>query len=181
MNYKEYKEGGMDISLLETSFIDQKDYEMIHRNTVILCHDVFIRTTYNGVQGILLVTRLNEPAKNIVWPIGGRILRGVSTEESLARKALDECSLRLSNIQYLGTARTFFKGEPFGHGNGTDTLNLIYLADGEGELKLNAVHEAPHIITREEYVRTRETFVPYVQEFLDEIERKNLWQKIHTK
>jgi hypothetical protein len=99
----------------------------------------------------------------------------VNTEESLQRKAFDECSLTLSNIHYLGTARTFFKGEPFGHNKGTDTLNLVYIAEGKGDIKLNAVHNKPHIITKEEYLRTRETFVPYVQEFLEEIERKNLW------
>jgi ADP-ribose pyrophosphatase YjhB (NUDIX family) len=73
-----------------------------------------------------------SPAKDAYYPVGGRVLRGITAEESLRKKALDECSLKLFNIRYLTTGRTIFKEEPFGHGKGTDTINLIFIADGEG-------------------------------------------------
>lgn len=175
MEYKEYREDEAHTELLQASFIDQKDYERIHEQTVIVCHDVFIRTTYKDTQGILLVKRLNHPAKDVYWPIGGRILRGLSVEESLQKKSFDECSLTLSNIEYLGTARTFFTTEPFGHAKGTDTLNLVYIADGKGDLSLNTVHEDPLIITRENYTELKPSLTQYVQDFFDHIHENNLW------
>lgn len=175
MNYSEFFEEDTNPLNLQTDFISSDDYTIIHKNTVIVCHDVFIRCTYNGVHGFLLVKRLNHPAKNIYWPIGGRILRGVTTEESLKKKARDECSLELSNITYIASTRTFFKEEPFGHAKGTDTLNLVFIADGDGELVLNKVHENPLIITQESYPNLRETLAPYVQMYLDYINEHNLW------
>jgi ADP-ribose pyrophosphatase YjhB (NUDIX family) len=175
MDYKEFLEDETSPSNLQTRFIEKDIYKIIHETTVVVCHDVFIRCTYNNTQGILLVKRLNNPAKDRSWPIGGRILRGISTEESLKKKALEECSLRLTNIAYLGTARTLFKGDPFGHTKGTDTLNLIYVASSEGGLVLNQDHTEPIIVTKESYISLRETFVPYVQKCLDSINEQNLW------
>jgi ADP-ribose pyrophosphatase YjhB (NUDIX family) len=172
MEYREFTEEGTDLSTLVATYSTKETYEIIHKETVILCHDVFIR--YQG-KGILLVKRLNHPEKDVYWPIGGRILRGMDTQESLKQKARDECSLTLTMIAHLGVARTFFKEEPFGHGKGTDTLNLIYLADGEGELKLNNLHKDPLFITKENYQERRETLPEYVQTYLDEINTKNLW------
>jgi ADP-ribose pyrophosphatase YjhB (NUDIX family) len=175
MNYREFLEEGTDSSNLQTTFIETNAYKAIHETTVILCHDVFIRCTYNNTQGILLVKRLTKPAKDIFWPIGGRVLRGISAEESINKKALEECSLNLTGVTYLGTARTFFKDDPFEHNKGTDTLNLVYLADGEGNLKLNEDHTTPLIVTKASYITLRETFVPYVQNFLDTIDARDLW------
>ena len=166
MDYKEFTEEKTDLSKLSTEYIHKEHYEIIHKETVILCHDVFIHCEDKG---ILLVKRLNHPAKNIHWPIGGRILRGIPTEESLRRKVLDECNLTLTDIRYLGTARTFFKEDPFGHGKGTDTLNLIYFANGVGEVSLNNLHSDPFFINKENYQNTRHELPEYIQTFLDEI------------
>jgi ADP-ribose pyrophosphatase YjhB (NUDIX family) len=136
---------------------------------------IFIRCEYKGTQGILLVKRLNYPVKGVYWPIGGRVLRGVTTEESLQKKVLDECSLILFRLTYLATARTFFKDEPFGHTKGTDTLNLIFIADGLGTINLNSAHTDPMIVTKDSYPTLRESFVPYVQTYLDHIDKENLW------
>lgn len=173
--YKDFFEKDINLSDLGTTFIDQKDYEIIHKNTVIVCHDIFIKCTNNGSTGFLLVKRLNHPAKDIYWPIGGRVLRGIPTEESLRKKVYDECSLELETITYLATARTFFKEEPFGHHKGTDTLNLVFIGEGKGTIELNAVHENPLIVTKELYITERDTFDPYVQTYLDYINEHNLW------
>jgi ADP-ribose pyrophosphatase YjhB (NUDIX family) len=175
MNYKEFFEEGTVIESLQVKFIDTETYTAVHQNTVIVCHDVFIKCTHNNVTGYLLVKRLNHPAKDIYWPIGGRILRGLTTEESLLRKTKDECSLTLHDIQYVATARTFFKDDPFDHSKGTDTLNLVFIARGEGTVQLNKLHDEPLIVTQDLYKTMRPTLDPYVQTYLDYIDTNNLW------
>ncbi len=175
MKYSEYNEEGNDLKNLETNFIPGSLYEQIHENSIIVCHDVFIACTYKNVSGLLLVKRLNEPAKDIYWPIGGRIQRGIPAEESLKRKTEAECGLEIDNIHYLGVSRTYFNGEPFGHNHGTDTLNLVYFAEGKGELILDNLHSSPIFITKKDYLENKYDFVPYVDDYLKIIIEKNLW------
>ena len=74
-----------------------EDFREAHKNLIIVCHDVFIK--YNN--GILLVERNNLPAKNVLWPIGGRVLRGVHTEKSLKQKVKEECNLEINSIEFI--------------------------------------------------------------------------------
>jgi len=174
MHYKEFHDEGNTFSRMEAPFIEKDLYGDIHENTSILCHDVFIKCSHNGVEGYLLVKRLREPAKDIHWPIGGRALRGVSTEESLRRRALDECALTLTDITYIGVARTFFASDPFGHGKGTDTLNLVYVAKSKGELKLNNLHADPLIVNKENYELLKDKLHQYNTTYLETILRTDL-------
>ncbi len=162
------KEYAVDVnwSDLEADFISEEDYVKAHKSLVIACHDVLIN--YNG--GTLLIVRDNQPAKDLLWPIGGRVLRGVPTEESLRKKVKSECNLELENIKYLGTARAIFNTEPFGHSKGTDCFVLMYSADGIGELKLDNLHKDPMIVTKEMYTEEfRSGLHPYIRDFMDKI------------
>ena len=170
-------EDGQEVSwkILDTGFdwnnpqnakMSKESYLDAHKNLVLCCHDVLIK--YQG--GILLIKRDNLPAKNILWPMGGRVLRGVPTEESLKRKVKAECNLELENIKYLGTARAIFNTEPFGHSKGTDCFVLMYSADGIGELKLDNLHKDPMIVTKEMYTEEfRSGLHPYIRDFMDKI------------
>lgn len=166
-NFKEYKhEDGNQINMeeLKTSWVSLDDYKNSHKNLIIACHDVFIK--YNN--GILLATRNGYPAKGILWPIGGRILRGVKTEKSLKKKVEEETNLKIKNIKYLGAGRTFFNTDPFSHGHGTDTLNLVYFAEGGGNLKLNDLNKNPEVVTFEKYTEDfRKNLHPYVRDYMD--------------
>jgi len=171
MNFicKDYAhENGKEINLrkLKTNFIEKEDYIKAHQNLPIACHDIFIK--YNN--GILLVKRKNFPAKGILWPVGGRIQRGILTEESLKEKVKQECNLNIKNINSLGLGRHFFETEPFGHKKGTDTPTIVFFAEGEGELKLDNLHETPEIITKEKYTeKFKKNLHPYVRDFMDVI------------
>ncbi|MCL4387237.1 MAG: NUDIX domain-containing protein [Patescibacteria group bacterium] len=168
IQYQEYfSENGdkVDSSNLAVINLDIEEYKVAHRNLIIVCHDVFI--LYKG--GILLVKRKNYPDKGIYWPIGGRIKKGITTEESLKQKAMEECNLCLDNITYIGTSRTVFKTDPFGHGRGTDTINLIYTAKGTGDLILNESHSEPIIVTKANYKKIRDSLHPFTQDILDQL------------
>lgn len=144
----------------------KEDYVKSHKGLAIACHDVFIE--YN--EGILLVLRDNYPAKNVFWPVGGKINRGMRTKPSLIKKAKEECGLRLENIIELENARTFFKTDPFRHGKGTDTPVLVYFARGKGKLKLDKLHKDYTIVTSEKYTKKfRASLEEYPRDYLDDL------------
>ena len=153
----------VDWQKLKAGFIPNEDYQKAHKHLIIVCHDIMIE--YNG--GFLLVVRDNYPAKDILWPIGGRALRGVPFEESLRFKVKEECGLEIYEEKYLATARTIFATDPFGHDKGTDTLNILYYAKGKGELSLNSLHSNPVIVTPKNYQEKYKNILhPYVKESL---------------
>ncbi len=153
----------VDLKQLTADFIDKDNYKRAHQGLIIPCHDAFI----GYKNGILLVKRLNFPAKDILWPLGGRIKRGMAAEDSLREKILNEAGLELGNLIELGHARTYFKTDPFGHGKGTDSINFVYFGIGKGLLKLDKLHEAPAIISPEDYQSNRNSLHPYVRDFMD--------------
>lgn len=159
----------VDLGKLVSEAMPLADYAFAHKSMVVLCHDAFI--AYDG--GILLIHRRNYPARDILWPLGGRVDRGVPIEESLRRKVKKESNLDLVNIKCLGASRTFFYTEPFGHGRGTDTFNIVYFAEGVGKIQLDKDHEKPIVVhpdqmPSEEYDQLH----PYVREYLDKIYQK---------
>ena len=164
---KEYAiEDGTEVSRedLTAPRMDLEDYEKAHQHLIIPCHDVFI----NHKERILLVNRDNFPAKDILWPIGGRSKRGIHLEDSLRAIVKGECNLDLTNINYLGTARTLFRTSPFNHhGRGTDTINAVYFADSTGEIKLDGLHSSPTLLSSGEYHLIRERLHPYVRDHMD--------------
>jgi len=114
-----------------------------------------------------MVKRKQSPAKGKLWLIGGRILRGIPTEESLKLKVKEECNLDIQDIKFLGVSRVFLEEDSLGHGKGYDALSLVFYAKGLGNLKLNELHDNPEIITKEKYKSFRETIHPYLREFMD--------------
>ena len=158
-----FKHGEVNVEPLKTGLMDLENYKIAHEGMIIPCHDIFIE--YDG--GILLVKRLNLPAKEILWPLGGRISRGVSIEDSLKEKIWEESHLNLNGLVELGHARTYWKTDPFGHGKGTDTINFVYFGKGEGSLELDSLHEKPKIISTENYQAIRDDLHHYVRDFMD--------------
>lgn len=165
--YREYlQKAGKRVNgtRLRTTFASPSDYALVHKNAVLAAHDVFIK--YQG--GILLLKRANAPACGEWWCVGGRIARGVSVETSLQKAAKRECNLTLCDIEYLGVARTLFQTDPFGHGGGTDTLNLVFFGEGRGTIALDATHTDFCIVRKNNYTRKfRSLLNPYLQHYLD--------------
>ena len=161
---KEYKEDDrVNTSHLEANLMDEREYMVAHQGLVFPCHDVFVE--FEG--GILLVRRLNPPCKDMLWPLGGRIKRGISIENSLREKVWDEAKLKLGEIIELGHARVYCRTDPFGHKRGTDSVCFVYSAKGRGSLELDKSHEAPTIISPDNYPSKKDDLHPYVRDFMD--------------
>jgi hypothetical protein len=163
INYKEYIEAGLDLQELRTGLMPQKEFEVAHKGMVLYCHDIFVQ--YEG--GILLVHRDNEPARNVLWPLGGRVMRGMDLVESSKRKVREESGLELVNVSILGVCRTYFHTDPFRHGHGTDSVNAVLLGKGLGNLTLDGLHNKPVIVKPSDCtVEFMESLSPYVRDFL---------------
>jgi ADP-ribose pyrophosphatase YjhB (NUDIX family) len=153
----------VNINRLRSSSMTEDSYSFCHENLPIACHDVFIEYQ----RGILLVIRKNRPYKKDLWPLGGRIQRGVLIEESLRERVKKECGLELKDMTCLGGARLFAQSNPFNHDKGSDTPAFVYFARGHGDLKLDDLHKDPKIIKPSEYSKLRNNLHPYVKDFMD--------------
>lgn len=154
---------------LRTGRTSETEYMKNHEHSVIACHDIFIKSN----KGIVLVKRKRHPVKEVWWPIGGRFERGFLPEESLISKVKAECNLDIEkfSLELIGIANTPFNTDPFGHGRGTHTLNLVYYGEGFGRLNLDKLHESPKIISSEEYqvLKSQENLEDYVTKYMDKL------------
>jgi len=114
-----------------------------------------------------IVKRDNVPAFGEYWVIGGRIQRGIPMEENVKKKVKMECNLELKNLKLLNICRTYWKTDPFKHCKGTDTINFMYIADGEGDIKLDNLHSNPLILTQELFKKMKHLLHPYMIDFLE--------------
>lgn len=141
-------------------------YEQAHRGLVLACHDIMVG--YEG--GLLLIVRDNAPARGERWCIGGRMERGLTPEASAVRKVKEECGLTLRDVRAVSCARTWFQTDPFGHGAGTDSFNLLLFGRGEGHLQLDALHSRPLILRPADYTESFQAELhPYIRDFIDQV------------
>jgi predicted NUDIX family NTP pyrophosphohydrolase len=71
------------------SFIPEPLYKDILSNTINLCTDVLLihKCKY------LFIKRIEEPCKDVFWPIGGRIYKGETAEQAARRKIKEEIGI----------------------------------------------------------------------------------------
>lgn len=166
MDYKEYAfedKAPVNLEMLKASHIPTEDYRKAHQNTILLCADVMI--WYKD--GFLLVKRDNVPAKEELWPIGGRMQRGVLMDENVRNKVRAECGLTLKDLTLINVGRTIFRTAPFDHGNGTDTVSFMYFARGSGNIRLDEFHSRPIIVDWNKFNEIRSSLHPYVVDFME--------------
>lgn len=158
--------GIVDLAPLKADLMPLEAYREAHQSLVIACHDIMV--FLEEKKAWLLIRRNNKPATDILWPLGGRILRGMSTIDSAIHKVKEESQLEITEIQEVGYARTYFQTDPFGHGKGTDTLNVLLVAKAKGEIRLDALHETPTFIRKADYTpEFIESLHPYVKDFFE--------------
>jgi len=152
------------LASLKAPLLPYDAYQTAHEGLVMSCHDVVIFQEGRA----LLINRREHPARGILWPIGGRLARGLQTEDSLRQKVHLETGLELDEIGFLGAGRTMFAEEPFGHQRGTDTLNLMYAATARGTLSLDDLHEQPLWVRFGDYTHAfRAALHPYTADIMD--------------
>lgn len=104
----------------------------------IACVDIAIVS--NG--SVLLVKRLDEPAKGQWWLPGGRVYKGEMMRDTAKRKALEEVGLDCEVGPLIYTAETVFEDGP--NGIPVHSINSCFLLRplNLGEIKLDSHHSA---------------------------------------
>lgn len=99
-------------------------FQDIHRLMPVCCVDII--TVYRG--GLLFIRRLDEPAKGQWWAPGGRIFKNEKLKDAASRILIAEVGLYPLHLEMIGVSETIFEEDPFNHGKGTHTVNVIFKA-----------------------------------------------------
>lgn len=138
-------------------------YVQIHENMPIICVDCVVSCS----DKILLVKRKTEPMKGSWWFPGGRLARNEKLDAAVRRIVNNETSLSVCRQTLIGFDETEFETDPFGHGNGTHTVNFVYASQiSEMEMMriaLDENHIAHSLFTYEEIYASN--MHPYVKRF----------------
>lgn len=111
-------------------YIDIELYHKIIENMPILCVDGLILMENK----ILLLKRLNYPAKGEWWFPGGRVLKNEKISDSIIRKVKEETNLNVEIISQIGVYETIFEKK--------HTVNIYFLLKNlNSEIILNSEHE----------------------------------------
>jgi colanic acid biosynthesis protein WcaH len=122
--------------------IPTADWVKIHRTMPIICVDCVISVE----DKILLVKRKREPMKGSWWFPGGRLLRGERLSQAVSRIVKGEININLSGKPVLlGHDETEFEADPFGHGEGTHTVNFVYASKATMLSIMRVVLDENHI------------------------------------
>ena len=103
------------------TFIPWSLYEQILASMPIACVDVAI--LHDGK--VLLVKRLDEPAKGQFWLPGGRVLKGEMLKDAAIRKTRDEVGIVCTAGPIVHTAETIFDDGP--GGTKVHSINACFL------------------------------------------------------
>lgn len=153
---------------LKSGFIPRNIFRDLHEKCVVTTHDAVV--TYKG--GIVIAKRSSPPLSNFYWVLGGRMLRGVPTEKSLALRVKAESGLDIFDLQFAGVERALMPTDPMGHGRGTDTSCLVYFARGRGELRKDKRHSSIFIVKPDEYSSFRDKLHYSLHMYTDEAIRR---------
>ena len=104
------------------NFIPQPQYDFILQNMPIACVDVCIVSE----NGVLLVKRKTEPAKNHWWVPGGRVLKGEKLKDCAKRKCVEEVNLLCTIGPIVHTDETVFDTGP--SNIPVHSINVAFLA-----------------------------------------------------
>jgi ADP-ribose pyrophosphatase YjhB (NUDIX family) len=166
--FKEYDIGNITPDM-KTGYLSDDVFRTVREFSADINVDVCaIAHNEYGKKGILLVERVQEPAKGLLWTIGGQVKRGERIEDSVRSKVEQECGLVVDEMEYINLARIFFEANSFEDSNkGTDAFSLRYLAHCFGEVALDETSGSYKIVTPADYDSLRESLHPFVRDPMD--------------
>ena len=116
-------------------------YTTIHRRMPIVCIDCVV--VYENK--VLLVKRKREPMKDQWWFPGGRLLKEERMSKAVHRIVSAETGVSIRMPQLLGFDETIFKADPFGHNEGTHTVNFVYASNISHMAMMKVVLDENHL------------------------------------
>lgn len=119
-------------------YLPEELYQQIHKTMPIVCVDVVVQRC--GNTEILLLKRAIEPLAGEWFFPGGRLQKNEKGKDAAIRIVDNEAGLPLSNLCFLGCDETFYPSDPFGHGLGTHTVNLVFFGSSLGDARIDCRH-----------------------------------------
>lgn len=123
-------------------------------------------------RGVLLVRRVNEPAKGRwFWP-GTRLYKGERFEEAVRRLAKEELGISINVGNHLGTYEHFWETGAFEGVDNTHTINVVYRTEpteSVSKIDLDSQHDAVKFVTG-----PSPQFHEYVNEYLRDADYKSV-------
>ena len=105
------------------SYIPTEEYRQILHHSVNLCVDVLLRYDYR----YLFIKRLEEPCKDVFWPIGGRVYKLESSLDAARRKIKEEIGIDFTaELAPIGFYEDVYEKNSFGDGP-YHTLSTVWL------------------------------------------------------
>lgn len=166
-NYNKYSQKLM--MKIRPERIEDEEYIISVTSIPRPCHDLFALVEYQDKKGILLIKRKQEPAKGLIWCLGGGQKRGYILRESLVNRIKKECNLDIYDLTCLSEEPEdlFWDKDAFGHGKGVHDICIPFFAIGKGELKLDINHEKPLIVSYKSFLGIKENFHWYIQKYTE--------------
>lgn len=127
------------MSVINSTFIPQELYNQILTNVPIACVDIALVSHGR----VLLLKRMDAPAKGQWWVPGGRVLKGEMMVDTAKRKALDEVGIKVHVGPIVHTAETIFDDGPCDIAvHSINSCFFVYPADSSFSPSLDNHHEA---------------------------------------
>lgn len=121
------------------NFIPQELYNRILENVPIACVDIAL--VFRG--SVLLVKRIDAPAKGAWWVPGGRVLKGEMMRDTAERKAVEEVGIQVNVGPIVHTDETIFNDGPFDIPvHSINSCFFVYPSDPEFSPSLDAHHDS---------------------------------------
>jgi ADP-ribose pyrophosphatase YjhB (NUDIX family) len=120
-----------------TNYIEKDLYNLIIENVIVLCTDVLVKYKNKYV----LLRRAEEPVKNVLWPIGGRIRQGETAVESATRKLKEELGIiNFKPLKPVGYYEDHYTANSFKDNTDYYTLSIVFETEIESIDNLNIDH-----------------------------------------
>jgi ADP-ribose pyrophosphatase YjhB (NUDIX family) len=117
-----------------TNYIEKDLYKTIIENVIVLCTDILVKYKNKYV----LLRRAEEPMKNVLWPIGGRIRQGETAVESATRKLKEELgATNFKPLKPLGYYEDHYTANSFDDNTNYYTLSIVFETEIESIDNLN--------------------------------------------
>jgi ADP-ribose pyrophosphatase YjhB (NUDIX family) len=116
------------------NYIEKDLYNLIIENVIVLCTDILVKYKNKYV----LLRRAEEPMKNVLWPIGGRIRQSETAITSATRKLKEELGItNFKPLKAIGYYEDHYNANSFKDNTDYYTLSIVFETEIESIDDLN--------------------------------------------
>jgi len=145
--------------------LNRKVFECIVKNAPLISIDFFIKKENK----YLLGKRINKPAKDYYFTIGGRIYKNELIENAKKRILKEEIGYELEyeKLKFLGVFEHFYTDSVFGDDISTHYINLVYELQVNNLKEILKTQHSEYIWLTQEEIIVRDDVHKYVKKYFE--------------